>query len=512
MSHAKFEFSMVENDVVRLATLFSIIVRPGDMIALRGDLGAGKTTFARALIRHLLGDAAAEVPSPSFSLLQTYTAPRMEIAHADFYRLDDPAEISELGLDDMSTTALTLIEWPGQGEDALLPDRFEVQFGDDREPDHRNVLLLGMGTAAPRLTRLMEVRSFICRAGWGDAVCTFMQGDASTRMYARLYRDGESAVLMDSPRQPDGPAIHDGKAYSQVAHLAEDVRPFVAVADALRESGLATPLIHACDIPRGLLLIEDFGEKVLGDLVRAGQNMEQLWRAAVDVLAKLRTAPPPASLPVRTDAPHTLPTYDRDALEIELSLLADWYWPLVNKSKIPPAIRDVFEEAWQPVLDRLLKQPSAWVLRDFHSPNLMWLEGRADGACIGLLDFQDALCGPAAYDLVSLLQDARIDVAPDLEERLFDYYGSKAQADPTFDREEFAFAYAAVGAQRNSKILGIFARLSGRDGKPQYLRHLPRIWGYLERDLAHAELADLRNWYDNHFPVAERRLQIASSA
>ena len=505
MTQTTFRLILVEAGLARLAGQLATIVHAGDMIALRGELGAGKTTFARYLLQQLLGNAAAEIPSPTFSLLQTYATPRMEVVHADFYRLEDPDEANELGLEDMAATALTLIEWPEQAEHVLLADRFELLLKDGADPASRLIELSGYGQAAMRLSRLMDVRDFMAAAGWGDAMVTYLQGDASSRTYTRLHRANDSAVLMDAPPQPDGPPVHKGKPYSSVAHLAEDVRPFVAVADALRTRGFATPEIFACDLPRGLLLMQDFGGNILGDMVRSGHDMAPLWRAAVDVLLALRATPVPTSLPVRDQSAHALPTYDLGALEIELSLLPDWYWPLVNGSPMPGPLHDAYTEAWRPVLDRLLALPPAWVLRDYHSPNLMWFDGGSRSPRIGLLDFQDAVRGPAAYDLVSLLQDARIDVPATLEAELLEHYCKRAIAGPTFDRAEFTFAYAALGAQRNTKILGIFARLAKRDGKPGYLQHLPRIWSYLERDLAHPELADLRGWYDQHLPVNDRR-------
>jgi hypothetical protein len=213
----------------------------------------------------------------------------------------------------------------------------------------------------------------------------------------------------------------------------------------------------------------------------------------------------PERLPLRDGSAHPLPTYDRGALEIEVELLVDWYWPALRGEPAPAAVRREFLGAWQPVLERLERQPQSWVLRDFHSPNLIWLADRDGARRAGVLDFQDAQRGPAAYDLASLLQDARVDTLEALEKSLFAHYCAAAgAADPGFDEAEFAFAYSALGAQRNTKILGIFVRLARRDGKPQYLAHLPRIWGYLERNLRHVTLAPLAAWYGRHFPAAAR--------
>jgi len=225
-------------------------------------------------------------------------------------------------------------------------------------------------------------------------------------------------------------------------------------------------------------------------------DQEELWRAATDALVALRGSAPPGSL-----AP-----YDHGALGIEVELIIDWYWPALYGTPAPEEARASFLALWSAVFDRLAAQEKGWVLRDYHSPNLLWLPQRQGIARVGVIDFQDAMRGSPAYDLVSLLQDARVDVPPELEGHLFDHYcAAVGHAQTGFDRDAFAFAYAALGAQRNTKILGIFARLAKRDGKPQYLRHIPRLWRYLERDLAHRELAPLKDWYDRHLPTKTRQ-------
>ena len=192
-------------------------------------------------------------------------------------------------------------------------------------------------------------------------------------------------------------------------------------------------------------------------------------------------------------------------MAIETELLVDWYWPALTGNPPPAEARTEFLTLWNAVLDKVLAMPTGWVLRDFHSPNLMWLPGRAGVRRVGILDFQDAVEGHPAYDLVSLLQDARVDVPAGLAEKLFARYCREAAAaDPGFDEEDFAFAYAALGAQRATKILGIFTRLSRRDGKSQYLQHIPRLWGYLEHNLRHVILRPLQAWYDAHLPHSLR--------
>lgn len=495
-----------EDSLSRLAEHLALKLKPGDAIALTGDLGAGKTTFARALVRAVLADGEAEVPSPTFALLQTYATPRLHLAHLDLYRLADASEASELGISDLLDSGAIIVEWPDRAPAMLPPDRLDIVIADGLEPDLRHVAVTPHGTWVPRLQRLMEMAAFLDTAPrWRNAQAHYLQGDASARAYVRLLRNGARAVLMDAPRLPDGPPIRDGLPYSRIAHLAEDVAPFVAIAGTLRQAGVSVPEIYAADLDRGFLLLEDLGDRVFGRELQNGTPQAELWAAAADCLAGLHAQRLPTAIDLGGGKRYTVPRQDRGVLGIEAELLVDWYWPALNGTPVPDQVRAEFLQLWNGVFDRLLVLPTGLVLRDFHSPNLMWLPNRHGARRVGVIDFQDALEGPPAYDLVSLLQDARVDVPADIETVMFDRYcQAVGGASTDFDRDAFAFAYAALGVQRNTKILGIFARLAHRDLKPAYLRHIPRIWRYLERGLAHPELASLRAWYDTHLPHAQR--------
>lgn len=498
-----------EPALARFAQSLALMLAPGDVVALEGDLGAGKTAFARALIRTLTGEPSLEVPSPTFTLIQSYAAPRFSIAHYDLYRLRTPDELDELGLDAALKSGIALVEWPGKAGTRLPEDRFILSFSEGEAADLRTLSLDATERVLPRAKRLAIIHDFLASQGWGgeNSTLSYLQGDASARRYARLQMDtGERAILMDSPRQPDGPPIRDGKPYSRIARLAEDVRPFAAMASALQSSGFSTPHIYARNFENGLLLIEDFGDAVFGAEVSRGADQRALWQRGIRTLAALRNSTPAKDLVLPDGSSYQIPEFDLAALLIECELLVDWYWPLLDRAPVPAEARSDFIHLWSSVAARILSQPKGLMLRDYHSPNLIALPDRASPRDTGLIDFQDALQGPWAYDVVSLLQDARIDVPPDLEHDLFEeYVRLVAAADPGFDPSLFGFAYSALGAQRNTKILGIFARLAKRDGKHQYLAHIPRIWGYLERSLSHPDLRGLRAWYDTHLPANARR-------
>lgn len=494
------------DDVRRLAELIALKVRPGDVIALRGDLGAGKTTFARALIRCLLGDETAEVPSPTFPLVQTYDTTRLALSHFDLYRLQGEDDLAEIGFDDAATRGLAIVEWPDRAEGRLGPERLELELSTGATAETRHVALTAFGGWRPRLERLRLIDGFLRTAAPADVALriTYLQGDASTRAYARIAAGDARYVLMDAPRMPDGPPVRGGLPYSRIAHLAEDVGPFVAVGRALEACGLSVPHIAALDAASGLLLLEDLGDLSFGRALREGYDQRELWLAAVDTLVALKRSPP-HGLKLPDGSSYALPRFDRAALEIELDLLLDWYWPAMMGEAAPDGLRGEFRALWAPVLDRMLAEPAGFFLRDFHSPNIFWLPERRGVQRVGVIDFQDALAEPWAYDLASLLQDARVDVSEALESEGFNRYCAAAAAtDPAFDRDAFARTYAAFGAQRNTRLVGLWVRLLKRDGKPGYLQHMPRTWDYLARNLAHPDLAPLRVWYDRHFPEAVR--------
>jgi tRNA threonylcarbamoyl adenosine modification protein YjeE len=488
-----------ETATAHLMADLALLVGPGDVITLSGDLGAGKTAAARAMIRYLANDAALEVPSPTFTLAQSYDLP-FPLLHADLYRINDSSELEEIGLSPLPEDTLALIEWPERAGDALPEDRIDIAFS------HRPALgstaraaeITGHGKAAAQVTRLSSLRKFLGDAGFLDAARERMPGDASTRSYARLIRDDGTSILMNSPRRPDGPAIYDGKSYSAAVHLAEDVKPFVAIDNGLRAHGFSAPAIRHADLNSGFLITEDFGSAgiVEGDPPRP---IAECYEAATDMLAELHRKALPETAPLEQGS-YQIPVYDTDTWLVEISLMLEWYLP-DRGAEVSQQRRDEFVAMWRTLLEKQAAAPRTWVMRDFHSPNIIWLGDRTGILRVGIIDFQDAVLGPAAYDLVSLLQDARLDVAEQLELTLLTrYIKARRAADGQFDPASFAELYAIMSAQRNTRLLGTFARLNRRDGKPQYLRHQPRIWTYLNRSLAHPALAAFREWYAANVP------------
>jgi tRNA threonylcarbamoyl adenosine modification protein YjeE len=490
-----------ETHTQRFAAQLSLFLQPGMVLFLKGDLGAGKSTFARALIRALADSKSGfDIPSPTFALVQTYENTRIPVAHVDLYRTSSESEILELGLADLAANHLLIIEWPHPIIENLGNKKLAIEFSGTGNT--RDIEISGDGISSVLVKRLNEVEDFLDRSGWINAKRKFLNGDASFRRYERLERGQSKSILMDMPKRPDGPAIKDGKPYSAIAHLAEGLRSVVAINDYLLRQGYAAPQILASDIGTGLALIEDFGDALYGDLRANKFDMTVPMKAAVEVLAKMANQSWPKHVTMRDHSVYELPSYDREAQLVEVDLLTNWYFPYVKSMSPTQDQTEEFLKLWVEVLEYAQPAEPVWVLRDFHSPNLIWRPEQSGVKKVGLIDTQDALLGHPAYDLVSLLQDARIDIPVDEEKSLYDYYGERRQSSNIFDSDEFSRAYAILGAQRATKILGIFARLAKRDGKLAYLKHMPRVTRYLERDLRHPALANLRNWYEKNIPDA----------
>lgn len=320
---------------------------------------------------------------------------------------------------------------------------------------------------AAEMTPPAAAPAFLARAGWADARIEPLAGDASFRRYFRVIDADRRAVLMDAPPPH------------------EDPRPFLSIARHLCAQGFAAPAILAEDLNEGLILLEDFGDARMREMIDGEQVDETAtYAATVALLAELHRHPPA-----------TVPPYSRKELHREAGLLTEWYCPAVGLN----VDTDAYRAAWEIAFDRLDDAPPVTVLRDYHAENIMLREGLSGYAHLGLLDFQDALVGHPAYDLVSMLQDARRDVPLDIETKMLVEYQRLAHPGPGF-----LDSYAILGAQRNAKIVGIFTRLWQRDGKPRYLDFLPRVWGYLERDLAQPALAEVRDWFDANIPVSKR--------
>ncbi len=434
-----------------LARVMAAVLKPGDVIALQGAVGAGKTHFARAFIRARQGVAAEDVPSPTFTLVQTYDDPMgTEIWHADLYRLSHPDELVELGLDETMRDSIVLIEWPDHGgplSDPLILGLEPIAGF----PDLRRIALSGSDARWGVMARLPAIARLIHRAQWAEARLIPLAGDASSRRYFRLQDGDRSAVLMDA-----APGTTDS---------------YVAMTQWLRHRDLHAPEIIAADQVEGLLLLEDLGDDLVARVLAAEPALApRIYGRMTDLLIELHGHAPPDWV-LRLDGPE---------LARQVGLFAEYYPAAAGAPGKGADVAAVIEALHAELAEDM---PAVLGLRDFHAENLVW---RGD-APLGLLDFQDAVAVHPAYDLVSGLQDARRDVDPAIEAAEIARYIAATGV----DGDRFRAAYALLGAQRSLRIMGIFTRLAQRDGKRRYLAFMPRVWDAIQRNLTHPALAPL---------------------
>lgn len=410
------------------------ILAPGDVILLSGDLGMGKTALARAIVRALADDDALDVPSPTFTLVQHYAA-RLPVHHFDLYRLTSPDELEELGLSEALADGVALVEWPERAAGALPADAASIALTE--AGDGRDAEIVGPDAFLARLRRSLAIRAFLDAQGFTDAARRFLAGDASARAYETVAaKDRAPVILMNAPRRPDGPPVRDGLPYSRIAHLAESVTPFVAIAKILREEGFRAPEIYATDLDEGLLLVENLGSETVLDA--AGKPVAERYIASAELLAGMHAKSWPGRIDVAPGVVHDVPAYDRRALAIETELLTDWYLPHLTGRPVDEALRAGYAAAWADVFDMLEDAEKTLVLRDYHSPNLIWRADCQGHDRVGLIDFQDAVIGPAAYDVASLAMDARVDIPPELERGIVEAYcAARIAIGENFDRAAF---------------------------------------------------------------------------
>ena len=489
----------------RLAEDVAAALLPGDIVALTGNLGAGKSVLARAAIRALAGQPDLTVPSPTFALRIDYPLARFPVMHVDLYRLAGDDGIDELGLDEALETGALIIEWSDRMRRSPTAERLDIVL--EEANDGRSATLTAHGAWPARLARSRLIRTFLDGAGWHDARRVPIIGDASAKAFERVTQNDRTAILMNAPAQSESPPLDDGRSYDTVAHRARTVEPFIAIDAELRARGIHAPEIFAADIDAGFVFLEDLGSDGIVDA--DGRAILPRYEAAIDLLVAIHGQDWPPVATALGGIRHAIPAYDHEALLIEISLFADWFvGPAGEAGQVGHAGRPIWSAAerqgflatWKTVLDSLDAGSEAghrtWVLRDFHSPNILWIAGASGLDRVGVIDFQDTLCGHPAYDVASLAQDARVDLSPDQEAALkARYMAGRRTADPTFDAAAFDAAYAVYGAQRATKILGAFSRLAGVGGKPGYLRHIDRAKDVLRRNLSHPVLSALRLCY-----------------
>lgn len=442
-----------------LATGVAGLLRRGDTLLLSGDIGAGKSTFARAAIQARLG-RAEHVPSPTFTIVQVYDHPAGDLWHCDLYRLTDTDEAFELGLDEAFEGAICLIEWPDRLGDAAPQTALQMDFvaGEDAHC----LTLTGSDAWQTRFADTTPSNDHLAGTRWSGWQASAIAGDASGRQYTRLTGpDGATAIQMVTPLT---------EFASQMA--------FCRIAETLHTAGLAVPQILHADGNR--LVITDLGPTDMASaLDRTPDAAPHLYSVATDILLHLHDLPPP------TDLKRLTPELAGDMVRLAATHYAD-------RSDIADPLAALMTQT----MAKEAPTPDRLALRDFHAENLIWRPQSEGLSQLGLLDFQDAFVAPAGYDLVSLLRDARRDVADDIYDAALHRFCDKAD----IPIASFRAQMACLGVQRNLRILGVFARLARDQGKTRYIPMLDRVWSHLMRDLSHPAMTDMAKLVATHLP------------
>lgn len=476
-----------------LARAFYALLLSGDLVALSGDLGVGKTTFARSLIRTGSLSNELDIPSPTFTLVQHYTDGNIPISHYDFYRLNSPDELDELGLEESLESGIVLAEWPEKVDIPASQITFSVSIEIGENESRHLHFSSSSSSRLSRLSRSLQIEDFLTRADISISRRAIIVGDASGRFYESVSPFSDSStmyVLMDSP-----PTESSGDW-----RLASDIVPFVAISQLLRSKGFCSPELYSIDYENGLILLEHLGTEFICD--SSHRAIKDRYESSIELLVRLHEQDWPRDVELSTGIVHKIGDYDESVYQAELDLLPQWYVPFRLGRSLSASQSEDFISLWRSHLLELLSDTDdspTLVLRDYHSPNILWRGSRSGLSRLGIIDFQDSLIGSKAYDVASLVQDARLDISVGLESSLTDLYCRLRHCVGSFNEDKFRYHLALLSAQRASKVLGIFVRLHQRDGKSWYLDHLPRVEDYLLRSLSHPSLCDLRDWYRDTF-------------
>ena len=481
-----------QHDVESIARNLALASKNGDLITLSGVLGAGKSLFARAFIRQYQQMPDLEVPSPTYLIAIEYNiTPAKNVTHVDLYRISGDEELDELGIDEALQDGIVLLEWPQQVSHISNVQPLDICF-EITDEFTRKLIFTGNKNIITRYRRSAQIDQFLRQNIPAIYSRNPIDADASARNYELINFNNEIRILMDAPKATDGPIVKNGLPYSQIAHLAEEVRPFVAMAKLLRANGIFAPQIFAHDYDSGLVLLEYLGDEPIIDSKRC-PILERYVQAA-KLLAHIHKMKWHQSNKYGEGELYHIPTFDEPAMIIEVELLTNWY---LKEHQSGGEKEDIEEylQIWSRYCALAQNFSKSIVLRDYHSPNIIWNKQNEGNDRLGVIDFQDAMIGPAVYDLVSLAQDARIEIDGAQEEQIIRHYlGEAAANDIAIDEPQFRFEYAMMGAQRASKLLGLFVRLDIRDGKSAYRKLLPGMRNYLERNLQHPKLSQYRNW------------------
>ena len=472
------------NELDAFVKYITPIFEKGDLLALNGEIGSGKTTLTKHLINYLTATRIDEINSPTFNLCQTYSNEDLIISHYDFYRLDYLQEIEELDINDSIKNNFTIIEWANKFSSILPKDHIEIQI--DNKSDKREYKILFHGEYAKKIAGHKNRLSFLSNSNLNIKKITNMRGDASKRKYYRVNDGTETFVLMD--------ALEDSINKTATSKTITD---FIIFRQYLEDIGLRVPKIYEFDIQKQLILEEDLGLTTYDELY-SKLSFQDLINPAIESLLILvhSNYKNINDLDGKAFKPQN---FDEKVFINESKIFIDYYWPYVKNSICPEEEKYEFLSIIEKIYSDLSTDKTL-VLRDYHSPNLHYLQNEKGHKKCALIDFQDALLGHPLYDLVSLAQDARFTISEDQERYIIDTFKDKFLFnDFQLSKSSFNEQYKILAIQRSLKILGIFARLSLLEGKNNYIIHMPRVLNYIRRSMDCSLLNNLTHWLKINF-------------
>ncbi len=472
------------NELDAFVKYIAPIFEKGDLLALNGEIGSGKTTLTKHLINYLTATRIDEINSPTYNLCQTYSNEDLIISHYDFYRLDYLQEIEELDINDSIKNNFTIIEWANKFSSILPKDHIEIQI--DNKSDKREYKILFHGEYAKKIAGHKNRLSFLSNSNLNIKKITNMRGDASKRKYYRVNDGTENFVLMD--------ALEDSINKTTTSKTITD---FIIFRQYLEDIGLRVPKIYEFDIQKQLILEEDLGLTTYDELY-SKLSFQDLINPAIESLLILvhSNYKNINDLDGKAFEPQN---FDEKVFINESKIFIDYYWPYVKNSICPEEEKYEFLSIIEKIYSDLSTDKTL-VLRDYHSPNLHYLQNEKGHKKCALIDFQDALLGHPLYDLVSLAQDARFTISEDQERYIVDTFEDKFLFnDFQLSKSSFNEQYKILAIQRSLKILGIFARLSLLEGKNNYIIHMPRVLDYIRRSMDCSLLNNLTHWLKINF-------------
>jgi len=470
-----------------LAKEVSLIIQKGDFISLVGPMGSGKTTLSKYIINSI-GEVIQEVTSPTFNLSQTYPTQRSLITHYDLYRIENYTDLEEIGFKEALEEGIVIVEWADKFSHELPKDRLEIKI-EDNGKNKRIAYIKGYGCWKKRLERNIHLNNFISGCDLKIVNKNWMKGDASERSYQRIVTEDNSYVVMNNNQR---------KKEINPTKIAENIEAFILINYYLESLGIKIPRILKIDRKNSFLLLEDLGNIQYSKINLNDNHVFDYYAPAIESLVLIQNSQHKKNLKYN-GMEHVLNFYDKDIYLEEVKLLIDWYWPYKKGTLCEINVYKEYTAIWNTLLSKI-SQSSTLTLRDFHSPNLLWVNNENGLRRCGIIDFQDALIGHPLYDLVSLTQDARIDISRELETKILNYYNELKYSQASKNLEiNLVQDYHIIATQRCFKILGVFARLAMSSKKPEYLLHIPRIIGYIERNFENKVLKDLKEWFERNF-------------